>query len=385
MKKILLFLCIMTLCASCTPQLLEDIPSISQLKKPVGKEPVLVVEAQLILHPIKNVATGNNKKNYNFFYDYNKRYLHVTDEDTVAKNIRDFLPEYITADSIGRGVNLQSAAISPFSTFTQSVKEKITQTKGIDFTTINLYQFAKSFNVDFVRNDTTAMESLLKMLTPSGARENFTSITPGRTPIYGVQGLLLHHPIKNVIKSIDGKEWYFFLDRTSHCIFITDDAILYQKIVAVLPLEAVNKNAVIMQGTTIEPIVFFSDSALTVMEKDQGLEINGGGSNNENKTMRNYDIAAVENCSMVIDYPGVMRTLRKKLGVEIQNTYSHDIPSQKNVDTIVTQQKAKFRRFSPPLPAKTFQDTVDKVINSPVLKNDLIKGNGRKPAPPPKQ
>ncbi|MEO5646280.1 MAG: hypothetical protein ABIO57_00730 [Candidatus Paceibacterota bacterium] len=376
MKRIL-FLCIITVCVSCTPKLVEPAYTPPPTHKPTGKEPVMVIESQLILHPVKDIAAGDNGKNYNFFYDYGKRYLHMTDEDETAAAIRKFLPEYITADSIGRGVNLQSAAISPFSSFTDLVKDKITKTKGVDFSTINMYQFAKSFNVDLVRNNQGAMEALLKMLTPSETRGSFVSITPGRTPIYGVQGLLLNHPIKNMIKGVDGKEWYFFLDRTSHCIFITDDATLYQKIVAVLPIEAVYKNAVVMQGITIEPLVFFSDSTRTAMEKDQGLELNGGGSNTDNKTINNYDIAVIENCSMVIDYPGVITTLRKKLGVasRVTNTTAPTFGQKSFTTPGYVRPPSSSAIPLPPPPAKVDQDTQEYETPPPTNSNRRSKGN----------
>jgi len=319
MKKILILVIGAILFASCSTQ--QKLPPAKDtvVTKIVGRYPVEAVEGLLVLHPVKDVAQGDGK-NYNFFYDYSKRYLHITDEDGMADTIRGFLSERITADSIGHSVTLQSATIDPFSSLTDEVRKKITQTKGVEFNPINQYQIAKSFNIRVDSAYIPAITLLLNMLqplqnsTPSIAKSN-------RYPIDGAQGLLTFHPIRNLVKGLDGKDYYFFLDVDIHYIFITDDITIYEKFSEALKVKPRIKNAVIVQGMSIDPIVFFSEETRKAMEKDQGFELNGGTAGRID--INNFNVATIDNYAVVVDYPKVIN----KLQIMLQTSVNKQLPA----------------------------------------------------------
>ncbi len=289
-----------------------------------SRKPVPGLSSILSLHPVDNAANGENGKKYDFMYDYAKKYLYFTDVDSTYAQVRNFLPEYITKDSIGHGVTLETVSAHPFSNFTDETKKRIAQSEGLKFDAINDYRIAKAFNVKYETSSVPAMQALLKMLQNDTTANNGDS--GARLSVNGAQGMLLLHPIRNAIKDVHGAEWYFFYDLTNHYIFITDSVSVYEKFQKGLPAKD-NINAVLVQGISIDPFVYFDQQAIDAMTKDEGLEINGGDQKHD---INKFDVATIASYGIVFDYKTVIKALQEKLGTRQSSTASSFEPKTVN-------------------------------------------------------
>jgi hypothetical protein len=350
---------------SCTPKI-TAVQSIPPPQDTIRK-PVEGIRGFLVLRPIDNIAKGNNK-NYPFFYDFPNRNLDFTDQEDTYIQARNFLPEYITVDSLGRGVELQSMSAHPFSNFTEEVKREIALKSGILFENINRYFIADASNISLRSNSRESMQVLLNMLLMKNSIA--PSISDGRILVDGGEGMLIMHPIKNTIKDINNKEWYVFYDFFRHRIYITDDVIIYEKFSRALPMkikEDDRENAVLVQGISIDPFVYFNKGTLDAMAKEKGLEINGGkntlGTNND---LNAWDILKLSNFGIVFDYKEVIKKLSEKLGSQTRSSVSAPATSSTG------DNGRKPTSISP------FPQSAQKQTSSESVPNQTTPSNGRK-------
>lgn len=318
----------------------------------------------LLLHPVKNVYEGGNK-NYYSLYDYGKKYLYLTDQESIADTVQSFLPEYITTQNIGREVRMPASSIDPFSTLTKEVLDKIKETKGIEFAGINNYRIAKSFSIKMQNNSRHAMESLRSMLTGTPGPAD-TMTTTMRFPITGAQGMLTYYPIENLLKGEKGNN-YFFLDHIHNIMFVTKDAELQEKFKKSLPMLSNKENAVIVQGVTIKPITRFTPAEMIAMQKDQGFTLSGDSLNKGN--INQYKLATIESYAIVEDYHSVITEIDQRLGVSV--------PPQRNRRENQTPQTNSNERIGQP----NIQVPQKKPAAAPATVTPVAPrtSNGRKP------
>jgi hypothetical protein len=295
--------------------------------------PVNGVIGQLVIHPVGDSISGNNKT-YNFLHDFPNQYLYFTDNDSVSAYAKSFLPEYISVDSlnsIGRMITVQSVTSHPFSHFTPEMGKEIEKNEGVNLKEINNYQIAMAFNERFMTNSLEAKRMLLNMLLMNN-NINTRNQQPDRIPILGAQGMLTYFPIKNTITGTDskGKTKTYYLYFIGHYIYFSDDESLYKKIVTALPMGvSVGDNAVLFQGIAINPVVYFDKKTLEEMADKAGIELNGqknmfeelakkvGLQSKGQLDANEYTFAKISACSIVLNYQKVIDLLEKDLRMPI--------------------------------------------------------------------
>ncbi len=320
MKKIIYLLTTITgllLWASCS-QKVTPTPKSPASDEDMGRKKVPGVRGVIVLRPVDNTAKSGSK-NYPFFYDGINETLDFTDNETEYVIARTSVPEYIDVDSIGKGFEMQSMSAYPFVNFTEEAKKEIANKSGVQFSNINAYRISYTSNMQILSNSRECMEILLNMLLQ---KKNVAPSTSDlRTAVNGDIGMLTMHPIKNIIKDMNGHEWYVFYDYVNQCIYITDDPAMYEKFSTALPLR-VNlekpQNAVLVQGISINPFTYFDQTTLEAMSKEKGLEINGKNDSTDAKNdlgLNGWIVLKISNDAVVFDYKKVVEVLTQQLGI----------------------------------------------------------------------
>ncbi len=363
MKKILILLFVVTglLQVGCRVHPPKTSTRIVRDDSDTTRKGVKGVRTFLVLRPIDNIAKGDGK-NYPFFYDYSNKTLDFTDNEEAYIAARNSLPEYITADSIGHGVELQSMSARPFVNFTNEATKEIALKSGIDFEKINAYRIAYGSNIKLHSKSAEAMKLLLnKLLLKEPPLPRLSDI---RKDVDGGEGVLTMHPIENFIKDNNGKIWYIFYDFNGQCIYITDDVAIYKKFSKAIPMKIRDgdpENVILVQGISIDPFVYFNKETLEAMSKDKGLQINGDKSVNNN--LNRWDVRKLSAYGIVFNVNEVKRVLSEKLNISIGSDPASTQTKSTDKATVIA-----------PFPTTTSRASS--------LRQDTTRDNGRKPVKP---